>query len=115
MNGTGTASETAFCQVSTTTDSSESAARLARSAVEARVAACGQVVGPISSVYWWNRSLDSAQEWLVLFKTTSERSDALVEHIRSRHPYEVPEIICTPITGGNPAYLRWVSDETSVR
>jgi periplasmic divalent cation tolerance protein len=99
-------------QVSTTTDSKEAAAELARSAVEARVAACGQVVGPIESVYWWDGKVDTAAEWLVLFKTTADRSDNLVEHLRSRHSYDVPEIIVTPITGGNPAYLSWIREET---
>jgi periplasmic divalent cation tolerance protein len=99
-------------QVSTTTDSKDAAAGLARSAVEARLAACGQVVGPIESVYWWEGKVDTAVEWLVLFKTTADRSDGLVEHLRSRHSYDVPEIIVTPITGGNSAYLSWVRDET---
>jgi periplasmic divalent cation tolerance protein len=49
---------------------------------------------------------------LVLFKTTADRSDNLVEHLRSRHSYDVPEIIVTPITGGNPAYLSWIREET---
>ncbi len=104
-----------YCQVSTTIDSSEAAAELARSAVAARVAACGQVVGPIKSVYWWEGKVDDAEEWLVFFKTTAAASNALVEHIRSRHSYNVPEIISTPIIGGNPAYLAWIAEETRSR
>ncbi len=107
--------EIELVQVSSTTDSPEAAAELTRSAVEARVAACGQVVGPITSVYWWEGKVDTAQEWLVLFKTAADRSEALVEHLRSRHSYEVPEIICTPVTGGNPAYMSWVGEETRPR
>jgi periplasmic divalent cation tolerance protein len=101
--------------VSTTIDSPDAAAELARSAVEARTAACGQVVGPIDSVYRWEGKVESAQEWLVLFKTTAERVDALVEQIRGLHAYDVPEIISTPITGGNPAYLDWIAAETRPR
>jgi periplasmic divalent cation tolerance protein len=104
-----------YCQVSTTIDSSNAAAELARSAVAARVAACGQVVGPIKSVYWWEGKIDDAEEWLVFFKTTAAQSNALVEHIRSRHSYNVPEIISTPIMGGNPAYLAWIAEETRSR
>jgi periplasmic divalent cation tolerance protein len=104
-----------YCQVSTTTDSPEAAAELARSAVEARLAACGQVVGLINSVYWWEGKIDNAQEWMVLFKTTTQASDALVEHIRTHHSYDVPEVICTPVTGGNPAYLCWIREETRPR
>jgi periplasmic divalent cation tolerance protein len=104
-----------YCQVSTTIDSPEQAAALARSAVEARAAACGQVIGPINSVYWWEGKVDSAQEWLVLFKTTAEHCEGLIEHIRTHHSYDVPEVISTPITRGNPAYLAWVGEETRPR
>ena len=107
--------EAEYCQVSTTTDSRAAAEDLTRSAVTARVAACGQVVGPMTSVYWWQGKIDDAAEWLVLFKTTAERSEALVEHLRAHHTYDVPEIIVTPVIGGNPAYLRWVGEETRLR
>ena len=106
--------ETAHVQVSTTTDSSDAAAALADSAVRARMAACGQVFGPISSVYWWDGKVEREQEWLVLFKTTAEHGPALVEHIRANHTYDVPEVIVTPIIGGNPAYLAWVTDQTAL-
>src|SRR5436305_14649498 len=64
---------TMICQVTTTVDSVETAQTLARGAVKARAAACGQVSGPISSVYWWERQVETAQEWGVVFKTTTER------------------------------------------
>jgi periplasmic divalent cation tolerance protein len=51
----------------------------------------------------------------VLFKTTADQADALIEHIRSHHTYEVPEVIVVPITGGNPAYLSWIDAETRRR
>jgi periplasmic divalent cation tolerance protein len=99
-------------QVSTTTDSLDAAAELTRTAVEARLAACGQVVGPITSTYWWDGKVEQAQEWLVLFKTAADRSAALAEHIRAHHSYDVPEVITIPIVGGNPAYLNWLHQET---
>lgn len=100
-------------QAVTTTDSEEAAQALSRSAVEARLAACGQVVGPIKSTYWWEGKVETAQEWYVVFKTTTERYPALEAHLRERHGYDVPEIIVTPIVAGNPAYLDWVTAETS--
>jgi periplasmic divalent cation tolerance protein len=100
------------CQVVTTTDTRESADTLARSAVQARLAACAQVLGPISSTYWWQDRIESADEWQVVFKTTAERYSALEDHIRHRHTYEVPEILCTPVAAGNPAYLEWIRTET---
>jgi periplasmic divalent cation tolerance protein len=104
--------ESEFSQVSTTTDSREAADGLARTAVEARVAACAQIIGPITSTYWWKGKVDSAEEWLILFKTPHHRADALQAHILSHHSYEVPEVIRTPITGGNPAYLGWLNAGT---
>lgn len=107
--------EVEFVQVSTTTGSRDAAVGLVHSAVEARLAACGQIIGPITSVYWWQAGIDEAQEWLVVFKTAADRASGLVEHLRFRHPYDVPEIICVPVTGGNPAYLEWVWNETHQR
>lgn len=101
------------CQALTTTDSRDAAEALSRSAVEARVAACGQVVGPINSTYWWQGKIETAEEWYVVFKTTAERYPALEQHIRDHHSYDVPEIVLTPIVAGNPAYLSWVTTETS--
>lgn len=102
-----------YCQAVTTIDSREAAEALARSAVEARVAACGQVTQPIQSTYWWQGRVETAEEWYVVFKTTAERYPALEQHIREQHGYDVPEIILTPIVAGNPAYLSWIDAETS--
>jgi len=48
----------------------------------------------------------------VVFKTTSDRAEALIAHVRAEHTYDTPEIIVTPVTGGNPAYLAWLDEET---
>ena len=104
--------ESEFSQVSTTTDSREAADALAHTAVEARVAACAQIVGPINSTYWWQGKVENTEEWLILFKTPNDQADTLQTHILAHHSYDVPEVIRTPITGGNPAYLTWLSAET---
>jgi periplasmic divalent cation tolerance protein len=100
-------------QATTTVDTEEAAHSLARSAVEARVAACAQVLGPISSTYWWEGKVDTSQEWYVVFKTTADSYPDLETHIKASHSYDVPEIIVTPIVAGNPAYLDWITAETS--
>lgn len=100
-------------QAVTTTDSRTAADALARSAVEARVAACGQVMGPISSTYWWEGQVETAEEFYVVFKTTADRYPALEQHVRANHSYDVPELVATPITAGNPDYLAWVTTETT--
>jgi periplasmic divalent cation tolerance protein len=98
--------------VTTTVDSAEVAAQLSQMAVEARLAACGQVSGPITSTFWWDGALDTAPEWTVVFKTTDDALPALLDHLRANHPYDVPEILVTPVVGGNPDYLAWVARST---
>jgi len=97
--------------VTTTVDSPDTAGALARSAVDARLAACAQVLGPIASTYRWQGAVEQSTEWLVVFKSTVERYAALEEHVRGAHPYELPEIVSTSV-GGSTAYLGWVRAET---
>ncbi|REF36429.1 divalent-cation tolerance protein CutA [Thermasporomyces composti] len=98
--------------VTTTCDDEERARTLARSAVEARTAACAQVVGPLTSTYWWDGKVTESKEWMVVFKTTAERFPDLESHVKVHHTYEVPELVATPVTGGSSAYLDWITQET---
>lgn len=102
-------------QVVTTTDSREKADRLASSAVESRLAACAQVIGPITSTFWWQGHVEAATEWVCILKTTAVRSDELMAHLRREHTYDTPEIVAIPIVGGNPGYLSWIARETGQR
>ncbi|MET8156186.1 divalent-cation tolerance protein CutA [Sphaerisporangium sp. NPDC005289] len=102
-----------YVQVQVAVDERAKAAELAASAVRARLAACVQIVGPVTSVFRWKGEVETAEEYLLLIKTTRERSGELSEHIRRAHPYETPEIILLPVEGGLPAYLRWIDEETS--
>jgi periplasmic divalent cation tolerance protein len=88
---------------------------LARAAVEARLAACGQVAGPVASTYWWNDEIERAEEWLVFFKLPADRYDELAAFLAQRHSYDEPEIIATPIVAGSATYLSWLQDETRPR
>lgn len=97
----------------TTTDSERSARELATSAIEARLAACAQVEGPITSVYRWQGEVETATEWRVTYKTTAARYPDLQAHLLARHPYDTPELITTPVTGGSDAYLRWLEEQVS--
>jgi periplasmic divalent cation tolerance protein len=99
--------------VMTATDSEESAHTLADSSVHARLASSAQVAGPVLARYWWRGAVRTAQEWNVLFRTTRDAFDALSQHIKSTHPYELPEVIALPIIAGMPEYLTWISEETT--
>nr|WP_246494131.1 divalent-cation tolerance protein CutA [Streptomyces zagrosensis] len=98
--------------VLTTIDAREKAEALARGAVAERVAACAQISGPVTSVYRWKGEVIIGREWQVLLKTTAVRFEALAAYLRAAHDYDTPEIIATPVTHGDPAYLAWVGDET---
>lgn len=86
--------------------------RLAETLIEARVAACVNVLAPCRSVYRWKNEVQHEEEIPVLIKTTTDRYQALEDAIRASHPYELPEIIAVPIERGLPAYLGWVDAET---
>ncbi len=86
---------------------------LARLVVEQRLAACAQVIGPVSSTYRWRGELETATEWLCLMKTERVLYDELEVAIKNAHSYETPEIVAVPIEGGLPDYLNWIAAETA--
>jgi periplasmic divalent cation tolerance protein len=88
------------------------AARIARALVDDRVAACVNQLAPVTSVYRWQGSVETAVEVPLLVKCTRERYPAVEQAIRALHPYAVPEIIALPLAAGYGPYLRWVDDET---
>ncbi|WP_019813959.1 divalent-cation tolerance protein CutA [Saccharomonospora saliphila] len=98
--------------VVTTTDSEAAARKLAAGAVEARLGACAQVLGPITSVYRWQGKTETEAEWRIEIKTAADRVEALVEHLKAHHSYDVPEVVATPVTDGSAEYLSWVVEET---
>jgi periplasmic divalent cation tolerance protein len=100
-----------YIQVVTTLPSEEAAERLARELVERRLAACVQWSGPITSVYQWQGKMEESQEWLCTIKTRSEVFDRLAAAITSLHPYDVPEIIATPIVALAEPYARWIDQQ----
>lgn len=90
----------------------ESAQKLAVFLVEARLAACVNVLAPCRSTYRWQGKIESASEIPLLIKTLSIHYDKLEAAIRERHPYELPEIIAVPLSAGLPEYLAWVAAQT---
>lgn len=89
--------------------------RLARAALEARVAACGNLVPGLESHYWWQGKLERSSELLVIFKTTRQRVAALEEVVRAHHPYDTPEFVVLPIVSGSERYLAWIDASVSER
>lgn len=83
---------------------------LAAAAVDARLAACGQVSGPVTSVYRWQGALNRASEWVLTLKTAGVLWAPLQQWLATRHPYEVPEIVALPWSGCAPSYAAWLRD-----
>lgn len=88
----------------------KTARKLAKAALEDRLAACANLVPGVESHYWWEGKLTKDSEVLVLFKTTVSRLNALEELIISKHPYETPEFIAIPLSDGNKRYLDWIRE-----
>lgn len=102
-----------YLQVLTTAGSEEEAERISVGLLERRLAACVQVLGPISSRYRWQDEVEHAREWLCLAKTEAARYAELEAAIRELHSYEEPEIVATPIVAGSPGYLEWLSQNVT--
>jgi periplasmic divalent cation tolerance protein len=103
-----------FIQVTTTTAKKEDAERIARTLVEARLAACVQILGPITSIYRWKGKIETEEEWLCLIKSSRSRYGAIEEMILSLHPYETPEIVASEIIAGSSGYLGWLKDSLTM-
>lgn len=101
-----------FLQVVTTAGAREEADRIASALVEGRLAACVQVVGPVTSRYWWDGAVETAEEWLCLAKTTAARYPEVEAAIRRLHSYGEPEIVAMAVVAGSRSYLEWVTRET---
>lgn len=104
---------TEYIQVITTTNTEEEARKIQRVLVEERAAACVQVIGPISSLYWWEGEIEEAGEWICLAKAKARDYPAIESLIKENHSYGVPEILAIPVSAGNKAYLAWISGVTS--
>jgi periplasmic divalent cation tolerance protein len=91
----------------------EEANRLARALVEARLAACVNIVPGVLSLYHWQGAIEEAAEWTLLIKSTRAHFAALCSELRRVHSYQVPEIIALPIVDGDTSYLEWIDRETT--
>lgn len=101
-----------YVQVQVSVPSREEGLRIAQSVIEARLAACAQVVGPMTSTYRWKGAINVDEEYLLLMKTVANRYTDLEAHVHQRHSYSVAEIISMPINAGLGAYLAWMDEET---
>ena len=86
---------------------------LARALVDSRLAACVNVHGPMRSCYRWQGAIEREPERQLVIKTTRDRVADIAAWLRTRHPYALPEFLVLPVQDGSPAYLDWVTNEST--
>jgi periplasmic divalent cation tolerance protein len=96
----------AFC----TFPDADTARKIVSEIVDLKLAACGNIVPQVHSIYRWQGKVESGDEALAIFKLDAARYSEFENKLRSLHPYEVPEIISCKIDNGSPEYLRWVAE-----
>lgn len=104
---------TEYVQVSTATETKQQAVDLAGGAVQQRLAAGAQVVGPVVSVFWHLGEYGTGEEWQLLLKTTTDRYAELEAHLLKHHPWDSPEVCAVPIVRGAERCLQWIADSVA--
>ncbi len=98
----------------TTTDSQESADKIADFLVREHVVACVNILPGVKSVYFWQGKVVSDQEFLLVMKTTRARAETIKSRLSEIHHYDVPELVLLPVIDGLPAYLNWVEETVNL-
>ena len=97
-----------------TASSPEEARRLGRALVEARLAACVNILDRMTSLYWWQGKIEEGNEAVLIAKTTRDKLEALTAKVKALHSYTVPCVVGLPIVGGNADFLGWIAAETQI-
>ena len=95
-----------------TTANKEEAVRIGKEMVDAKLAACANIILGVQSIYRWKGKVVKAQEALLILKSTRPRYRALEKAIKAMHTYETPEILALPVKVGLDQYIGWVRSET---
>jgi len=92
-----------------TTAGREEAETIVQRLLEARLIACANIIGPVSSHFHWSGKMEKAEEYLILMKSRKDLFEKLSETVKALHSYEVPEILALPVVEGSKAYMDWLS------
>ena len=105
------AEEISYVAIFITVSTRAEADKIAEVLLNERRVACINIIPGVSSLFWWQEKLDSAQESLLTAKTKASQLNEVVRLVKENHSYDVPEIIAVPIVGGNQDYLEWIDNE----
>ncbi|KAG0564981.1 hypothetical protein KC19_8G153900 [Ceratodon purpureus] len=95
-----------------TVPNKETGTKLAHGIIENKLAACVNQIPGVESTYWWEGKVETDTEILLMIKTRQSLLGELTDHVKNNHPYDTPEVIALPITGGSEKYLKWIGDNT---
>ncbi len=100
--------ENSYLVVMVTTASKKDAETVAERLLEAKLIACANILGPVSSHFHWSGKIERAEEYLLLMKSRLDLFEELSEMVKALHSYEVPEILSFQVAKGSKAYLDWL-------
>jgi periplasmic divalent cation tolerance protein len=103
----------AIVSVYATFADADEAARIGRTLVEERLAACANILGPCRSIYRWQGKIEEAEEVAAIFKTVEHQADPLIQRLAELHSYEVPAAVVWPISDALESYRSWVAENSS--
>jgi periplasmic divalent cation tolerance protein len=100
--------EDSYVIIMVTTASKGEAETIARRLLKAKLIACANILGPVSSYFHWSGKVERAEEYLLLMKSRQDLFEVLLKKVKALHSYEVPEILALPIAKGSKEYLEWL-------
>lgn len=101
-----------FCSVYIVTKDLEEARVIGKLLLQARLAACINILDNVSSMYWWQGKINEDKETILIAKTRTSLVNEIIEKVKSVHSYECPCIIAQPFLTGFQGYLDWIKKET---
>jgi periplasmic divalent cation tolerance protein len=96
-----------------TTANRDEAVAIGRALVGERLAACANVIDGLTSIFRWQEAVQEDGETALILKTRADLVGPLTERVKTLHSYECPCVVALPIDAGNPAFLDWITEETS--
>ncbi|MDX1711730.1 MAG: divalent-cation tolerance protein CutA [Rhodovibrionaceae bacterium] len=101
-----------YCMVYITAGNEDEARNLGRKLVDARLAACANVIPAMVPIFRWEGEIQEDSEAVLIAKTRADLVERIVEAMREWHSYDCPCVVALPIAGGNPDFLSWIGEET---
>jgi periplasmic divalent cation tolerance protein len=97
-----------YIVVLVTAKDKKEAKKISTDLIKTKLAACVNIIDRVDSIFFWAKKIDQAKEVLLLIKSKKEKLPKIIKMVKSRHSYDVPEIIALPIIAADKPYLRWI-------